>query len=58
MPTPGQMHTFLVVIETGSVRAAADRLVVSQPAVSSALAALQRARLPARRRARLPNGSA
>ncbi|MGH7756353.1 MAG: LysR family transcriptional regulator, partial [Vulcanimicrobiaceae bacterium] len=42
MPSPSQMHTFLAVIETGSVRAAADRLVVSQPAVSSVLGALQR----------------
>ncbi len=37
-----QLRTFLEVARTGSVREAADRLVVSQPAVSSALAALQR----------------
>ncbi|MGQ0521427.1 MAG: LysR family transcriptional regulator [Actinomycetota bacterium] len=38
--TLGQLRTFLAVVETGSVRAAAARLVVSQPAVSSALATL------------------
>lgn len=37
-----QLHTFLEVTRSGSVREAAERLVVSQPAVSSALAALQR----------------
>jgi LysR family transcriptional regulator, low CO2-responsive transcriptional regulator len=37
-----QLRTFLEVVQTGSVREAADRLIVSQPAVSSALAALQR----------------
>jgi LysR family transcriptional regulator, low CO2-responsive transcriptional regulator len=37
-----QLRTFLEVVETGSVREAAERLVVSQPAVSSALASLQR----------------
>src|SRR6266542_1119960 len=40
--TLGQLRTFLAVAETGSVRGAAERLVVTQPAVSSALAALQR----------------
>ena len=38
--TLGQLRTFLAVADTGSVRAAAERLFVSQPAVSSALAAL------------------
>jgi DNA-binding transcriptional LysR family regulator len=37
-----QVRTFLEVAERGSVRLAAERLVISQPAVSSALAALQR----------------
>ncbi len=41
--TPSQLRTFLRVAEAGSVAAAADSLVVSQPAVSSALAALRRA---------------
>jgi DNA-binding transcriptional LysR family regulator len=40
--TLGQLRTFLAVAATGSVRAAAEKLVVTQPAVSSALAALQR----------------
>ena len=40
--TLGQLRTFLAVAETGSGRAAADRLVVTQPAVSAALAALQK----------------
>lgn len=39
--TLGQLRTFLAVAATGSVRAAAERLVVTQPAVSSALAVLQ-----------------
>jgi DNA-binding transcriptional LysR family regulator len=39
--TLGQLRTFLAVVATGSVRAAADRLVVTQPAVSAALASLQ-----------------
>lgn len=39
--TLGQLRTFVVVAETGSVRVAAERLVVSQSAVSAALAALQ-----------------
>lgn len=37
-----QLRTFLAVAETGSVRAAAERLVVTQSAVSSCLAALQK----------------
>lgn len=37
-----QLRTFLAVAGTGSVREAAEQLVVSQPAVSSALASLQR----------------
>ena len=37
-----QVRTFLEVARTGSVREAAESLVVSQPAVSSALAGLQR----------------
>jgi len=40
--TPGQLRTFLAVAQTGSVRAAAEALVVSQPAVSAALGSLQR----------------
>lgn len=39
--TLGQLRTFLAVVGTGSVRAAAERLVVTQPAVSAALASLQ-----------------
>ncbi|MGH9153836.1 MAG: helix-turn-helix domain-containing protein, partial [Acidimicrobiales bacterium] len=38
--TLGQLRTFLAVADAGSVRGAAERLVVTQPAVSSALAAL------------------
>ncbi len=37
-----QVRTFLEVVDSGSVRLAAERLVISQPAVSSALAGLQR----------------
>jgi DNA-binding transcriptional LysR family regulator len=37
-----QLRTFLAVAETGSVRAAAARLIVTQSAVSSCLAALQK----------------
>jgi DNA-binding transcriptional LysR family regulator len=37
-----QLRTFVEVVSCGSVRAAAERLVVSQPAVSAALATLQR----------------
>lgn len=40
--TLNQLRTFLVVAETGSVRAAAEQLVVTQAAVSASLAALQR----------------
>jgi len=39
--TPGQLRAFLAVAETGSVRAASETLVVSQPAVSAVLASLQ-----------------
>lgn len=39
--TLGQLRTFLAVVATGSVRGAAERLVVTQPAVSTALASLQ-----------------
>src|SRR5205085_11708960 len=38
--TLGQLRTFLAVASTGSVRAAADQLVVTQPAESSALPAV------------------
>jgi DNA-binding transcriptional LysR family regulator len=37
-----QLRTFLAVVDTGSVRAAAERLIVSQPAVSGAVASLAR----------------
>jgi LysR family transcriptional regulator, low CO2-responsive transcriptional regulator len=37
-----QLRTFLAVAETGSIRAAAERLVVTQSAASSCLAALQK----------------
>jgi DNA-binding transcriptional LysR family regulator len=40
--TFGQLQTFLAVARTGSVRAAAAQLVVTEPAVSAAVAALQR----------------
>ncbi len=40
--TPSQLRTFLAVADTASVREAAAALVVSQPAVSAALASLQR----------------
>lgn len=40
--TPHQLRTFLAVAEAGSVSDAADRLVVSQSAVSASLAGLQR----------------
>ena len=39
--TPSQLHTFVAVADAGSVREAAEHLVVSQSAVSSVLAALQ-----------------
>jgi LysR family transcriptional regulator, low CO2-responsive transcriptional regulator len=37
-----QLRTFVAVVDCGSVRAAAERLVVSQPAVSGAVNALER----------------
>ena len=40
--TLNQLRTFLAVAETGSVRAAAQDLVVTQAAVSASLAALQK----------------
>jgi len=40
--TLSQLRTFLAVVHYGSVRAAAEHLVVSQPAVSGAVAALER----------------
>jgi len=40
--TLNQLRTFLAVAETGSVRAAAQELVVTQAAVSASVAALQR----------------
>lgn len=40
--TPTQLRTFVEVAATGSVRHAAERLFVSPPAVSAALAALQK----------------
>jgi DNA-binding transcriptional LysR family regulator len=40
--TLGQLRAFLAVVETGSIRGAAERLVVTQPAVSTSLSALQR----------------
>jgi DNA-binding transcriptional LysR family regulator len=40
--TLNQLRTFLAVAETGSVRGAAEQLVVTQAAVSASLAALQR----------------
>ena len=40
--TLNQLRTFLAVAETGSVRAAAHDLVVTQAAVSASLAALQK----------------
>src|ERR1700733_2051851 len=42
MVTLTQLRTFLAGAETGSVRAAAEHLVVTEPAVSSAVAALQK----------------
>jgi DNA-binding transcriptional LysR family regulator len=42
MPTLNQLRTFLAVADHGSVRSAADELVVTQAAVSAVLAALQR----------------
>jgi DNA-binding transcriptional LysR family regulator len=37
-----QLRTFLAVVRTGSVRAAADELIVTQPSVSAAVSALSR----------------
>jgi len=37
-----QLRAFLAVVRTGSVRAAADELIVTQPSVSAALSALSR----------------
>jgi LysR family transcriptional regulator, low CO2-responsive transcriptional regulator len=37
-----QLRTFLAVVEAGSVRLAAERLIVSQPAVSGAVARIER----------------
>ncbi|MDP9072744.1 MAG: LysR family transcriptional regulator, partial [Actinomycetota bacterium] len=37
-----QLRTFLAVADTASVRAAAERLVVSQPSVSAAVASLEK----------------
>ena len=42
MLTIHQLHVFATVAELGSVRRAAEQLVVSQPAVSASLASLQR----------------
>ena len=42
MPSLHQLRTFVTVASCGSVRAAAERLIVSQPAVSAALGTLQR----------------
>lgn len=40
--TLGQLRTFLAVVNAGSVRVAAESLFVSQPAVSAAIASLER----------------
>src|SRR5439155_13604235 len=40
--TFGQLNTFLALARTGSVRGAAAALVVTEPAVSAAVSALQR----------------
>ena len=40
--TWSRLHTFLAVIDTGSVRAASDQLHVTPPAVSAAVGALER----------------
>ncbi len=37
-----QLRAFLAVVRTGSVRAASDELVVTQPSVSAALSSLAR----------------
>jgi DNA-binding transcriptional LysR family regulator len=40
--TLGQLRTFLAVVDAGSIRGAADRLIVSQPSVSGVVASLER----------------
>lgn len=40
--TLSQLRTFVAVVDTGTVRAAAEQLIVTQSAVSASLAALQR----------------
>src|SRR5688572_10112566 len=40
--TLGQLRTFIEVVNAGSVRVAAESLFVSQPAVSAAIASLER----------------
>ena len=40
--TLGQLRTFIAVVDAGSVRVAAELLFVSQPAVSTAIASLER----------------
>lgn len=40
--TLGQLRTFIAVVDAGSVRVAAESLFVSQPAVSTAIASLER----------------
>lgn len=40
--TLNQLRTFLAVVDTGSVRAASENLIVSQPAVSGAVSSLER----------------
>lgn len=40
--TLSQLRTLLAVVDAGSIRGAADRLVVSQPSVSGAIASLER----------------
>jgi DNA-binding transcriptional LysR family regulator len=40
--TVTQLRSFLAVVRTGSVTAAAEELVVSQPSVSAAVSALSR----------------
>lgn len=42
LPTPSRLRTFLAVVRTGSVRAAAAELHVTEPAVSAALTQLSR----------------
>ena len=47
--TVTQLRSFLAVVRTGSVTAAAEELVVSQPSVSAAVSALHLARTVVRR---------